>query len=133
MKAVAVFPSSKQVKVIDHPEPSISSPTDVKLRMIDVGVCGTDKEIVSFQYGTPPEGSEYLVIGHESLGEVIEIGPGREDAEEGGFGGHDGSAAVRSSGMRGVPGGAAGFLLHRRLHGTRHQGPAWVYDRICGG
>src|SRR5580704_6504294 len=74
MKAVAVFPSTKQVKVIDHPEPAISSPTDVKLRMIDVGVCGTDKEIVSFQYGTPPEGSDYLVIGHESLGEVVEIG-----------------------------------------------------------
>jgi threonine dehydrogenase-like Zn-dependent dehydrogenase len=74
MKAVAVFPATKQVKVIDHPEPAISSPTDVKLRMIDVGVCGTDKEIVSFQYGTPPDGSEYLVIGHESLGEVVEIG-----------------------------------------------------------
>ena len=74
MKAVAVFPSSRQVKVIDHPEPSIVSPTEVKLRMIDVGVCGTDKEIVSYQYGTPPEGSDYLVIGHESLGEVVEIG-----------------------------------------------------------
>jgi glucose 1-dehydrogenase len=74
MKAVAVFPSTKQVKVIDHPEPSISSPSEAKLRMIDVGVCGTDKEIVTFQYGTPPEGSPYLVIGHESLGEVIEIG-----------------------------------------------------------
>ena len=74
MKAVAVFPATKQVKVIDHPEPAISSPTDVKLRMIDVGVCGTDKEIVTFQYGTPPEGSDHLVIGHESLGEVVEIG-----------------------------------------------------------
>jgi len=74
MKAIAVFPSTKQVKLIDHPEPAISAPDEVKLRMIDVGVCGTDKEIVTFQYGTPPEGSEYLVIGHESLGEVIEIG-----------------------------------------------------------
>jgi glucose 1-dehydrogenase len=83
MKAVAVFPSTKQVKVIDHPEPSIASPTDVKLRMIDVGVCGTDKEIVTFQYGTPPEGSEYLVIGHESLGEVIEIGPGVKTLKKG--------------------------------------------------
>ncbi len=83
MKAVAVFPSTKQVKVIDHPEPAISSPTEVKLRMIDVGVCGTDKEIVTFQYGTPPEGSEYLVIGHESLGEVIEIGPGVKTLKKG--------------------------------------------------
>jgi len=83
MKAVAVFPSSKQVKIIDHPEPSISSATDVKLRMIDVGVCGTDKEIVSFQYGTPPQGSEYLVIGHESLGEVVQTGPGVKTLKKG--------------------------------------------------
>ena len=75
MKAVAVYPATKTVKVItDHPEPSITSPTQAKLRMIDVGVCGTDKEIVTFQYGTPPDGSDYLVIGHESLGEVIELG-----------------------------------------------------------
>ncbi|HEX4055237.1 MAG TPA: glucose 1-dehydrogenase [Tepidisphaeraceae bacterium] len=83
MKAMAVFPSSKQVKVIDHPEPAISAPTEVKLRMIDVGVCGTDKEIVSFQYGTPPAGSEYLVIGHESLGEVIETGSGVKTLKKG--------------------------------------------------
>jgi len=44
--------------------------------MLDVGICGTDKEIVSFQYGTPPDGSDYLVIGHESLGEVVEVGSG---------------------------------------------------------
>jgi len=75
LKAVAVFPKTRQLKLIDHPEPSISSPTDIKLRMIDIGICGTDKEIVTFQYGTPPPGSDYLIIGHESLGEVIETGP----------------------------------------------------------
>jgi threonine dehydrogenase-like Zn-dependent dehydrogenase len=42
--------------------------------MLEAGICGTDKEICSFEYGTPPLGSEQLVIGHESLGEVIEIG-----------------------------------------------------------
>jgi threonine dehydrogenase-like Zn-dependent dehydrogenase len=83
MKAVAVFPETKQVKVIDHPEPSIAAPTEVKLRMIDVGVCGTDKEIVQFQYGTPPKGSPYLVIGHESLGEVIETGSGVKSLKKG--------------------------------------------------
>jgi threonine dehydrogenase-like Zn-dependent dehydrogenase len=35
-------------------------------------VCGTDREICSFQYGTPPAGFDYLVIGDESLGEVVE-------------------------------------------------------------
>src|ERR1700730_13342091 len=74
MKAVAVFPSQRQVRVIDHPEPKLSSATQAKLRVLDVGICGTDREIVSFQYGTPPEGFDYLVIGHESLSEVVETG-----------------------------------------------------------
>jgi len=76
MKAVAVFPAERRFEVIDHPEPNVASSTEVKLKMLDVGICGTDKEIVSFQYGTPPEGSNYLVIGHESLGEVVDTGAG---------------------------------------------------------
>jgi len=74
MKAVAVFPADRRFDVIDHPEPSLSSPMQVKMRMLEVGICGTDKEIVAFEYGTPPEDSPYLIIGHESLGEVIETG-----------------------------------------------------------
>ncbi len=74
MKAVAVFPGQKQYRVIDHPEPSIEHPAEAKLKILDVGICGTDKEIVAFQYGTPPDGSEYLIIGHESLAEVVEVG-----------------------------------------------------------
>jgi glucose 1-dehydrogenase len=74
MKAVAVFPAERRYDVIDHPEPRIESANDVKIRMLEVGICGTDKEIVSFEYGTPPAGSPYLFIGHESLGEVVEIG-----------------------------------------------------------
>jgi threonine dehydrogenase-like Zn-dependent dehydrogenase len=75
MKAVAVFPRDRRLGVIDVPEPRLERPTDVKLRMRDVGICGTDKEISAFQYGTPPPGSDHLAIGHESLGEVIEVGP----------------------------------------------------------
>jgi len=74
MKAVAVFPVQRRIGLVDHPEPSVSSPTEVKLRMLEVGVCGTDREIAAFEYGSPPPGSEYLVIGHESLGEVVEVG-----------------------------------------------------------
>jgi threonine dehydrogenase-like Zn-dependent dehydrogenase len=75
MKAVAVFPNQRQYRVLqDHPEPRLEKPTEAKVRILDVGICGTDKEIVAFEYGTPPAGSEYLVIGHESLGEVVETG-----------------------------------------------------------
>src|SRR5512145_3243891 len=75
MRAIAVTPSSKKLGLIDHPEPKICRPTDVKLRMIEAGVCGTDREICAFEYGTPPQGCRQLAIGHESLGEVVEIGP----------------------------------------------------------
>jgi threonine dehydrogenase-like Zn-dependent dehydrogenase len=74
MKAVAVFPAAHDVRIIDHEEPRLASPTGVKLQMLEVGICGTDKEICAFEYGTPPAGSPYLVLGHESLGRVIEVG-----------------------------------------------------------
>ena len=74
MKAIAVFPASREVKLIEQVEPVITQPDQVKLRMLDVGICGTDKEICTFVYGTPPADSDYLVIGHEALGEVVEIG-----------------------------------------------------------
>jgi len=75
MKAIAVFPSSKEVRFIEHEAPYLTEPDHVKVRMLEIGICGTDKEICAFEYGTPPEGSDYLVIGHESLGEVVEVGP----------------------------------------------------------
>jgi threonine dehydrogenase-like Zn-dependent dehydrogenase len=76
MKAAAVFPNTKTLGVVpDFPEPKIASPTGVKLRILNVGVCGTDREIASFVYGLPPDGFDYLVLGHEALGEVVEAGP----------------------------------------------------------
>ena len=75
MKAIAVFPQKKEVKIVESEAPKIQSPTQVKLRMLEIGVCGTDREICAFQYGTPPSNADYLVIGHESLGEVMEVGP----------------------------------------------------------
>ncbi len=74
MRAIAAFPKTKEVKLIDHPEPHLVRPTDVKIKMLNVGVCGTDREIWEFKYGTPPPGSEYLITGHESFGQIIEVG-----------------------------------------------------------
>jgi threonine dehydrogenase-like Zn-dependent dehydrogenase len=74
MRAVAVYTAEREVRVINHPAPSLTSATQARMRVLDVGVCGTDREIVSFQFGTPPEGSDYLIIGHESLSEVVEVG-----------------------------------------------------------
>ena len=75
MKAVAVVPRTRDIRIVNHPDPTMLTPTDVKLRVLEVGICGTDKEISSFEYGTPPQGSDYLVIGHESLAQIVETGP----------------------------------------------------------
>jgi threonine dehydrogenase-like Zn-dependent dehydrogenase len=63
------------VKLIERDPPRVAAPTEVLLRMLEVGVCGTDREICAFEYGTPPRGDDWLVIGHESLAEVLEAGP----------------------------------------------------------
>jgi glucose 1-dehydrogenase len=76
MKAVAVNPNRREVAVIDHPRPSLTEDRQVKFRVLEVGVCGTDREICTFEYGSPPEGSDHLVLGHEGLGEVVEVGAG---------------------------------------------------------
>jgi len=75
MRAVGVVPGKKEVALLRHPEPSISAPTELRVRTIEVGICGTDREICTFAYGTPPSDSDYLVLGHEAIGQVIEIGP----------------------------------------------------------
>ncbi len=74
MKAVAIFPHRRALELIEVEPPRLMRPADVLLRMLDVGICGTDKEIAGFHYGTSPQGSDYLIMGHESLGEVIEVG-----------------------------------------------------------
>lgn len=74
MKAVAVFSSRREIAVIDEKPPSAPGDTEVRLEMLEIGVCGTDREISRFDYGEPPAGSDHLVIGHESLGRAVEVG-----------------------------------------------------------
>lgn len=74
MKAIAVFPTKKEVGIIDVEEPFIQHPKQVKIKILETGICGTDREIARFDYGTPPPGQDHLIIGHESLGQVVEVG-----------------------------------------------------------
>lgn len=69
--------------MIEIAEPKITKPNDVLVRMLEVGVCGTDKEICHFDYGTPPAGSDFLVLGHESLGEVVATSSAVRDLKKG--------------------------------------------------
>ena len=76
MKGVGVIPARREVAMVDHPESAISHPDQIKVRTLEVGICGTDREICTFAYGQPPKGDDYLLLGHECLGEVVEVGSG---------------------------------------------------------
>lgn len=74
MQALAVFPSKKRVDLLDIPEPKLTGAAEVLLKVREVGLCGTDREISSFEYGVPPAGADHFILGHESLAEVVEVG-----------------------------------------------------------
>ncbi len=69
---------SAQLSDVDDP-PEADGP--VLVETIVVGICGTDIEILSGQYGWAPPGRERLVLGHESLGRVLEAPAGAPVAE----------------------------------------------------
>jgi threonine dehydrogenase-like Zn-dependent dehydrogenase len=75
MKAITVEPHKpKTAHLEDIPEPDARGGS-VLVEAIAVGVCGTDVEIVEGKYGWAPRGKTRLVLGHESLGRVVNPGP----------------------------------------------------------
>jgi len=76
MRALTVAPGvANSARLEDVAEPS-SSDGAVLVRTLALGVCGTDREIVSGVYGSAPPGEDRLLIGHESLGTVQEAPAG---------------------------------------------------------
>src|SRR5689334_22229757 len=74
MKAITVEPKKPgSARLDDVPEPDLSNGS-VLVEAIAVGVCGTDTEIVQGKYGWAPSGKKRLVLGHESLGRVVDPG-----------------------------------------------------------
>lgn len=60
---------------MELPEPS-AEPGTVLVQALALGICGTDTEILRGEYGWAPKGADYLVLGHESLGRVLEAPDG---------------------------------------------------------
>jgi threonine dehydrogenase-like Zn-dependent dehydrogenase len=79
MKAIAVVPGKPDsIHLREAPAPShehVPGGRGVLVRVLSVGVDGTDKEINAAEYGAPPEGHDYLILGHESFGIVESVGP----------------------------------------------------------
>jgi len=74
MLALAITPSIPGLKAVSRAEPAIAAEDDVKLRVLRVGICGTDREEVAGGRALAPPGLTDLVIGHEMLGQVTDIG-----------------------------------------------------------
>jgi threonine dehydrogenase-like Zn-dependent dehydrogenase len=75
MKAIALTPgNAHSIRLVERPEPKIEAPDQIKLRVLRVGICGTDREEAAGGRASAPDGATELVIGHEMLGQVIEIG-----------------------------------------------------------
>lgn len=85
MKAIAVVPGTTKVSLVDRPQPSINAPDELKLRIVRVGICGTDREQAAGGRALAPEGYKDLVIGHEMLGQVVEVGKEVQSAKLGDF------------------------------------------------
>ena len=72
MRALTVEPGRpNSIHLEDVPAPPASD-GDLLVRAVALGICGTDREILDGKYGTAPQGLERLIIGHESLGRVLE-------------------------------------------------------------
>ncbi len=72
MKALVVDPGKKNsARIIDVTKP-LPEENEILLKILEVGIDGTDREINEGLYGTPPPGSNYLILGHESIGRVEE-------------------------------------------------------------
>lgn len=89
MKAIAVKPGvPNSAHLVDMPKPSINEIANgrgVLVRVLRVGVDGTDKEINAAEYGAAPEGFDFLVIGHEGFGIVEEVGPNVHELKAGDY------------------------------------------------
>jgi glucose 1-dehydrogenase len=89
MKAIAVRPGTpNSVHLADLAKPSLSDIPEgrgVLVRVLRVGVDGTDREINAAEYGAAPDGYSFLVVGHEGFGQVEAIGPAVSGLRPGDF------------------------------------------------
>ncbi len=77
MKAIAVYPgkpNSMHLEEIPMPKVTdIPNGRGVLVKVLRVGVDGTDKEINAAEYGMAPQGANFLITGHENFGQVMEL------------------------------------------------------------
>src|SRR5829696_5975656 len=89
MKAVAVIPKkADSVHLVEMDKPKVSDIKNgrgVLVEVLRVGACGTDREINNAEYGVAPKGYDFLVLGHENFGRVVETGENVTELRKGDF------------------------------------------------
>ena len=89
MKAIAVYPKQpNSIHLAELPVPDVDEVPNgrgVLVKVLRVGVDGTDKEINAGEYGASPPGYDFLTIGHESFGQVVEVGPNVHELRPGDY------------------------------------------------
>jgi len=85
VKAIVVTPRvARSMHMRDVPDPPLGR-GEVAVKTIRAGLCATDVEIDHGIYGDAPDGSDFLVLGHENFGVVEEVGKGVKDWKPGDF------------------------------------------------
>lgn len=79
MFAIAAQFGSTVPVIVDAPEPSPPGPGQVLCRTLELGVCGTDREILLSAHPAVPDGAQHLILGHECLARIEEVGPEVQD------------------------------------------------------
>src|SRR6266542_1313055 len=74
MRAIAVAPGTTDVHFVERPVPQVRAPDQIKMQVLQVGICGTDREEANGGRADAPPGQPDLVLGHEMLGKVVEAG-----------------------------------------------------------
>lgn len=76
-KAVAITPGvAGSARIVEIPDAPAPGPGEIRVRVLHIGIDGTDMELCAGHFGSAPPGNDFLVIGHECLGEVVDAGPG---------------------------------------------------------
>lgn len=86
MKAIAITPGKGSPHFVDIPEPEIKNDKQLIVETLQVGICGTDRAEVTGGRAMPPAGKNELIIGHEMLGRVTQVGAQVKSIKEGDLG-----------------------------------------------
>lgn len=76
MQAIGAFPQTTEPQIVELDEPEQLKEGQVLCRTLELGICGTDRDILESAQPLVPPDESYLVLGHECLARIESVGPG---------------------------------------------------------